>query len=264
MIEVGFDSVYCLDVTLPGMIDTVFNACPENEDGNAAFLFDNTECIGIIGMTEGIDTACVVVCSDNVCDTVNVTVTVIPEGGLLGPIAVDNDTMTIINTPVTINVINNDTLNSEQGTIVILDDPMNGTANVTIDNEIIYNPDPSFCGAIDSFTYVLTTSGGTDTATVTVNVLCEELTVFNGFSPNGDDINDVFTILGIERFPEARVYVYNRWGNQVYFRNGNYQNTAGIAFDGTWEGNELPDGTYFYMIDTNDGEKLTGYVEIHR
>ena len=265
VIEVGFDSVYCLDVTLPGMIDTVFNACPENTDGNADFtMIDTTNCIGIIGLTEGVDTACIVLCSGNVCDTVNVTVTVIPEGGLLGPIAVDNDTMTIVNTPVTINVITNDTLNGEQGTIEILDDPLNGTANVTIDNEIIYNPDPSFCGAIDSFTYVLTTSGGTDTATVTVNVLCEELTVFNGFSPNGDDINDVFTILGIERFPEARVYVYNRWGNQVYFRNGGYQNTAGIAFDGTWEGSELPDGTYFYMIDTNDGEKLTGYVELHR
>jgi len=133
-----------------------------------------------------------------------------------------------------------------------------------IDNSIIYTPDPGFCGDTDSFTYTLTTSGGVSTATVTINVLCEELTVFNGFSPNGDELNDTFTILGIERFPHARVYVYNRWGNQVYFRDGNYQNVPGIAFDGTWEGNDLPDGTYFYMIDTNDGERMTGYVEIHR
>jgi len=265
-IEVGSDSLICLDVDfMGGAIDTIFNACPENSDGNVLFtMLDTTECISVIGLTEGIDTACIVVCSNFVCDTINVTVTVIPEGGLLDPIAVDNDTMTIINTPVTINVILNDTLNGENGTIEILDDPLNGTATVTTDNEVIYTPDPSFCGELDSFTYVLTTIGGVDTATVTVNVLCEEITVFNGFSPNGDDVNETFTILGIDRFPNARVYVYNRWGNQVYFKDGGYQNIRGVAFDGTWEGQELPDGTYFYMIDTNDGEKITGYVQIHR
>jgi len=263
-IEVGSDTLICLDGNFSTPIDTIFNACPENSDGNAAFMIDTTECIGIIGLSVGIDTACIVICSDFVCDTINVTVTTIPEGGLQGPIAVNNDTMTIINTPVTINVILNDTLNGENGTIAILDDPSNGSAVVTVDNEVIYTPDPAFCGQIDSFTYVLTTTGGVDTATVTVNVLCEELTVFNGFSPNGDDVNETFTILGIDRFPNARVYVYNRWGNQVYFKDGGYLNISGVAFDGTWEGQELPDGTYFYMIDTNDGENFTGFVQIHR
>ena len=265
IIEVNADSIVCLDTDLVGPIDTVFNACPTSADGNAEFMIDSTECINILGLTEGVDTACIVICSNFVCDTINITVTVIPEGGILPPVAVNNDTMTVINTPVTVNVILNDTLNTtEQGTIEILDDPLNGTASVTADNEVIYTPDPSFCGQLDSFTYVLTTIGGADTATVTVNVLCEELTVFNGFSPNGDDVNDTFTILGIERFPNADVYVYNRWGNQVYFRNGGYQNVPGIAFDGTWDGSDLPDGTYFYMIDTNDGERITGYVQIHR
>ena len=258
------DTVVCLSPNLTGAIDTVFNACPENADGNADFVIDSTECINIAGLTEGVDTACIVICSNFVCDTINVTVTVIPEGGLLAPIAVDNDTITVINAPVTVNVILNDTLNTEQGTIEILDDPLNGIAVVTVDNEITYTPDPGFCGQLDSFTYVLTTIGGLDTATVRVNVLCEELTVFNGFSPNGDDVNSTFTILGIERFPDAKVYVFNRWGNQVYFRDGGYENVPGIAFDGTWEGRDLPDGTYFYMIDTNDGERLTGFVQIHR
>ena len=262
-IEEGMDSLYCDSAWIAA--DTIYNACPEQSGDNAAFMIDpDTNCIAIIGLTEGVDTACIVVCDTmGMCDTTIFVATIVPEGSLLPPVAVNDDTMTIINTPITMNVMINDTLNAEEGTIEILDQPLNGMAEVTDDGEIIYTPDPGFCGAVDSFTYVLTTINGSDTATVFVNVLCEELRVFTGFSPNGDGVNDIFTILGIERFPNAKVYVYNRWGNLIYLREGGYQNEEGIAFDGTWNGETLPDGTYFYMIDTNEGDKLSGWVQIH-
>ena len=74
-------------------------------------------------------------------------------------------------------------------------------------------------------------------------------------------MNDNFIILGIERFPDSRVQIYNRWGNRVFDREG-YSNDD--PFDGRWDGNDLPDGTYFYLIDTGEGEQFSGWVQIHR
>ncbi|MEM9822867.1 MAG: gliding motility-associated C-terminal domain-containing protein, partial [Bacteroidota bacterium] len=88
-----------------------------------------------------------------------------------------------------------------------------------------------------------------------------ELTIFSGFSPNGDGVNDFFQIRGIERFPNNSVLVFNRWGNEV-FRSRGYTNDQG--WDGRWEGKDLPDGTYFYVIEDGEGNQYSGYVQIHR
>ena len=90
---------------------------------------------------------------------------------------------------------------------------------------------------------------------------CAELVVNTGFSPNGDNVNDLFTIDGIDSFPNNNVCVFNRWGNRVFIMDG-YTNANG--WDGTWEGNHLPDGTYFYVIRDGEGTTLSGWVEIFR
>ena len=100
-----------------------------------------------------------------------------------------------------------------------------------------------------------------DTATVNIYIECTELTVFNGFSPNGDGVNDVFYIDGIEDFPNNRLTIYNRWGNKVYEKDG-YNN----EWNDTWSGNVLPDGTYFYILNLGDEDNTTynGYLQIFR
>ena len=86
--------------------------------------------------------------------------------------------------------------------------------------------------------------------------------VYDGFSPNGDGINDGLLIRGIENFPGAQVYIFNRWGNQVYLQE-DYSNDN--PWDGTWEGKELPSGTYFYIITAADGSTLkSGWVQLMR
>lgn len=93
-------------------------------------------------------------------------------------------------------------------------------------------------------------------------VASNNLLIFNGISPNGDGLNDVWQILGIEQYPNNRVLVFNRWGNQVFDQKG-YQNAA--AWSGEWNGKILPDGTYFYQIDLGDGSALlSGWLEILR
>lgn len=83
-----------------------------------------------------------------------------------------------------------------------------------------------------------------------------------GFSPNGDDLNDRFEIVGIDQFPNSQLTVMSRWG-EVVFKEAPYQNN----FNGTYEGKDLPDGTYFYILDLgleDDSKPFNGYVIIHR
>lgn len=87
-----------------------------------------------------------------------------------------------------------------------------------------------------------------------------------GFSPNGDGINDLFVIRGFGNVTIS-LEVYNRWGHLVY-KSDNYQNDwNGKANTGINVGSEndgLPDGTYYYVIRTSDGRKFVRYMTINR
>lgn len=82
-----------------------------------------------------------------------------------------------------------------------------------------------------------------------------------GFTPNNDGFNDLFILPGISSNNPASIQVFNRWGNLVYERS-NYENN----WDGySKNGKELPDGTYFVIVDfINDGKKINGYVDLRR
>jgi gliding motility-associated-like protein len=82
-----------------------------------------------------------------------------------------------------------------------------------------------------------------------------------GLSPNGDNLNDVFKILGTEKCRELSFTVYNRWGNIVYHQD-NYNN----AWNGTnQDGADLPQGTYFILLTLHDsGSTVSGYVDLRR
>ena len=91
----------------------------------------------------------------------------------------------------------------------------------------------------------------------TVETFPIDFNIPEGFSPNGDGINDLFVIRGISYFPNNNFSIFNRWGDKV-FQAKPYQNT----WDGSCAkglrvgGNELPTGTYFYTIDLGDGSKI--------
>jgi hypothetical protein len=94
-----------------------------------------------------------------------------------------------------------------------------------------------------------------------------EIRPFNGISRHQDDQNDFFLINCIESFPDNIVKIFNRAGTLVFEAEG-YDNVE-TYFDGKSNkgiaimGNNLPDGTYFYVIDKRDGSKpLAGYLEV--
>ena len=87
-----------------------------------------------------------------------------------------------------------------------------------------------------------------------------------GFSPNADGINDLFVIRGIDRFPQNKIVFFNRWGDRVFDANP-YKNTwDGKATKGLLiGGNDLPIGTYFYILDLGDGSPVyKGTIYLNR
>ena len=87
-----------------------------------------------------------------------------------------------------------------------------------------------------------------------------------GFSPNGDGINDVFVIRGIQSYPGNRFTVFNRWGSKVFDQSDYQNNWDGKSSFGVMAGGEiLPVGTYFYILDlNNDTEVLKGTIYLNK
>lgn len=79
-------------------------------------------------------------------------------------------------------------------------------------------------------------------------------------TPNLDGKNDLFEIQYLELlYPNCRVTIFNRWGSVVFESVGYTQ-----PWNGTYNGEPLPMGTYFYKIELNDSEGTvyTGDISI--
>ena len=85
---------------------------------------------------------------------------------------------------------------------------------------------------------------------------------YDAITPNGDGMNDTWEILDINSYPDGMVKVFNRWGELVHECSGG---TNYIPWDGTYQGELLAVGTYYYVIDLNNGdEPQTGPITILR
>ena len=89
-----------------------------------------------------------------------------------------------------------------------------------------------------------------------------QIIVYNGFTPNGDGINDNWVIENIENFPINSVSIFNRWGNKVWSTD-NYNNNTNFWDGKHSNGSTLTSGTYFYVIDIDNGKAIKkGWVEL--
>jgi gliding motility-associated-like protein len=77
-----------------------------------------------------------------------------------------------------------------------------------------------------------------------------DLRIPNGFTPNGDGVNDTWEIGNIVYQPDAIVEIFDRWGTKIFHSEG-YTN----AWDGTLNGQILPTHTYFYVITADNGKQ---------
>jgi gliding motility-associated-like protein len=147
----------------------------------------------------------------------------------------------------------------------------NGTATVAVTNgnlPISYswddpnaqtNPTAVGLGSNQEFTVIVTDDiGCTLSGSVFVENTDSCLVITNAVTPNGDGINDIWVLGGLEFFTDAMIYVHNRWGQLVYSSKGYSK-----PWDGTYLGRPLPIGDYYFSIEfTGDKERITGTLTI--
>jgi gliding motility-associated-like protein len=145
------------------------------------------------------------------------------------------------------------------------------TLNFTISNSTTSTDTQVTCDTytwIDGITYTssnntatwLTTNAAGCDNLVTLNLIINNSCLFmpNLFTPNGDGIHDIWLIDGLDLYPDVLVQVFNRWG-QLLFESKGYSD----PWDGTYNGNALPIGAYYYMINLNNNtEPLNGTITI--
>ncbi|MBD3583623.1 Ig-like domain-containing protein [Flavobacterium selenitireducens] len=105
---------------------------------------------------------------------------------------------------------------------------------------------------------------------ITVDLtVCTDLLIPDGFSPNGDGINDDFDIVNLrDLYPNFKLEIFNRNGNVLYKGNAGTPNWDGTASQGgiTVGNGVVPTGVYFFILNFNDGTRkpLQGRVYLNR
>ena len=157
----------------------------------------------------------------------------------------DSYTIVLRDSLVAADIVLNDNPTSNGYIVVLIDSVDGGTVQNNGDGTITYRPRSGFFG-LDTLTYALCDAlctNNCDTMSVFIEVTSDfECFVPNGISPNGDGVNDNMNITCKNDYPDAVLQVFSRWGTQVY-------EGSMTGFDGTFNGNDLPDGTYFYFLE---------------
>ncbi len=111
--------------------------------------------------------------------------------------------------------------------------------------------DYGFCDT----TYLFVNVGSDDPLSPTNEFNATEIQITNSITPNGDGINDYFEIKGIERLYDYQLSIYDQLGRTVY-RSKDYKND----WNGSYQNGQVMNSVYFYVLELEDGKRLTGSV----
>lgn len=107
-----------------------------------------------------------------------------------------------------------------------------------------------------NFTVTIITATGCQSIkpVVVTSIFCD---IQKGISPNNDGDNETFDLTG---FNVKKLTIFNRYGTKVYDHTNYTNQWRGQANNG----NELPDGTYYYVIERSGVPSKTGWIQINR
>ena len=206
---------------------------------------------------------------------INITVTPVNDP----PVAAADSLEAKENNMLEANILVNDS--DIEGDDIILDIvPVQPTAHgelvISSNGDITYQPVIDFIGT-DTFTYQICDNGNPalcSVATVTIIVGKDancDVFVPNVFTPNADGVHDYFKIRCLYNYENPVVQIFNRNGNLI-FKKDHYGNLDywGSEDEAFWNGrsanklnmmnDELPVGTYYYILKLGEGKVLTGFI----
>jgi gliding motility-associated-like protein len=127
----------------------------------------------------------------------------------------------------------------------------------TTTGDISLTTQPGFSGLVQFLYEVCNTTCLSACDTAQARVLFQRLEDLTGetvsITPNGDGKNDVLIFDHLDKYPDNSITVFNRWGQQVHYAKP-YQNSD--PWDGTFRGNPLPAGTYYYILNLEGEDDL--------
>ena len=183
----------------------------------------------------------------------------------LAPVLTPDATTVPYGTPVIINVLNNDLL-PDTREVFISKNPLSGRIDTLSEGIYRYQPLGSFVGPDIAYYTVCNFACPGDsvcrvssiTFTVLADTGCDIPTVI---TPNNDGLNDAFTVKCQQgESPSLTLTVFNQWGDEVLYRKP-YLND----WEGDYNGEPLPVGTYYVILDFGDGTKpYAGFLMIQR
>jgi len=173
-------------------------------------------------------------------------------------------------------IINNDNPSANGYLLSVIDSTDGGTVQLNqATGTLNYYPRSGFFGT-DTMYYSICDvqcPNSCDTVQVLIEVTTDfECFIPQGISPNGDGINDELIVRCANQYPNATMQVFSRWGTLVY-------EGAPTGWNGQFNGQDLPDGTYFYILKLNDttytgtgsnksegrvGDQYSGYIMLQR
>lgn len=188
-------------------------------------------------------------------------------------VTVSNSNACTSTATVTVNVLNKPVANAgadkymTQGQSVTLNGSAKGTdvsyywkPNEYLSSNTVLHP---VATPVEDITYTLHVvsnvgCGAEATDDVFVRVY-KKITIPNTFTPNGDGINDTWYVEALDTYPESTTQVFNRYGMEV-FKSKGYSK----PWDGKYNGQPVPTGTYYYIIDLKNGNKFSGWLVVAR
>ncbi len=192
------------------------------------------------------------------------------------PIA-QNDTVRLEDpTTLSINLLANDSDPESEGLFLDREfsfSPSYGEVIIESDSSISYQVFEETYAVVDTFSYRVCDMGIPElcsTATIVVSIEIDEpippLRAYEALTPNGDLINDIWIIEGINGYPDNIVRIFNQWNNLVFEAKG-YNNETVV-----WRGETntflnkgfVNDGVYFYAIELGNDKFVSGFVVVKR
>lgn len=180
------------------------------------------------------------------------------------PITCKNDTYSVQQgSKLTGDILSNDIFQPSKTMITIQPPNTGGVFDISNDGKFTFTAAENFTGTIQG-TYTICDNNCIDicssgTFTIEVTPKNNPVCIYpNMITPDDDGFNDSWVLPCLDQWTKKQVTIMNRWGD-IVFETKNYDN----KWKGTYLGNKLPGGTYFYLLD-NGNEVVHGFITIIR